>query len=697
MALRVWLPLNGNFNNQGLSANTSNFSLPANASWEAGKFGNNLVTSNASTTASFSDISGLKTFTISVWWKLTPDKTFTTWADIIHFNTTGGSTGTFRVEVSNTSGTTTNWFGYGMTSGGLCSQVVTPGVWYNDVVTVDNGVLKRYLNGVYKGGVTVTADVAMGNSIKLGDPGVYVSLADVRVYDECLSQKQIKEISKGLIAHYKLDNRYNTENLIINGFGELGNVGWSTPSNISTTEIPSGVAGVKASFYNGNATINDSLYRIPICPTHSYTISAYIKSSGATSGNTYPSIFPYDVDKKFMDYFKCAESFQASTLTTLAQPLNPGDTVIYATDLSQWSTATNNYWYHVAIFGYADSTGYVYPDMEYTQDSPSFGTYSDKSNINKTNNTITLKAPFAGEARPAGTKIVQATEGSTYYYPFGGLPLSSLTDWTFKTATFVPYEISRLRYSKYWTYSTYQNSYHAAIKLIDNTWSSSSITDVSGNGYNLFKAGALAFNSDSARYGGSTAFDGINTNYLYRPKFDWLKAPFTFNCWCNQVSRTAQQSTGTTTLQFVESQGRDCGYGGFSLCISNGTPRLYLGTATSGTFYSINSDTAIALNTWHMLTGTYDGTTAKLYVDGVLKGSQNSSAEVLWNEATGFTIGKMAYTYTNTVNYFPFNGSISDVRVYATALSADDIKELYQTSALIDNQGNAYAYEFKEE
>jgi hypothetical protein len=44
-----------------------------------------------------------------------------------------------------------------------------------------------------------------------------------------------------------------------------------------------------------------------------------------------------------------------------------------------------------------------------------------------------------------------------------------------------------------------------------------------------------------------------------------------------------------------------------------------------------------------------------------------------------------------------FNGSISDFRIYATVLSINDIKELYQTSGLIDNQHNAYAFAFVEE
>jgi hypothetical protein len=53
-----------------------------------------------------------------------------------------------------------------------------------------------------------------------------------------------------------------------------------------------------------------------------------------------------------------------------------------------------------------------------------------------------------------------------------------------------------------------------------------------------------------------------------------------------------------------------------------------IGTSTDGTYHTISSGVNIYNNGWHMLTGTYDGTTAKLYVDGVLKGSKETTAEI---------------------------------------------------------------------
>ena len=43
-----------------------------------------------------------------------------------------------------------------------------------------------------------------------------------------------------------------------------------------------------------------------------------------------------------------------------------------------------------------------------------------------------------------------------------------------------------------------------------------------------------------------------------------------------------------------------------------------------------------------------------------------------------------------------FSGKLSDFRIYGTALSNEDILELYQSAGAIDNKNNVYCYEFNE-
>ena len=83
----------------------------------------------------------------------------------------------------------------------------------------------------------------------------------------------------------------------------------------------------------------------------------------------------------------------------------------------------------------------------------------------------------------------------------------------------------------------------------------------------------------------------------------------------------------------------------------------------------------ISTGTWYHLCGTYDGSTVKYYLDGVL---QSSATETITLGAFGtaswnFTIGRRAYLSANTYHI----GKIGAVGIWDAGLTADEVSTLY--------------------
>ncbi|MDE1851375.1 MAG: LamG domain-containing protein [Candidatus Micrarchaeota archaeon] len=81
----------------------------------------------------------------------------------------------------------------------------------------------------------------------------------------------------------------------------------------------------------------------------------------------------------------------------------------------------------------------------------------------------------------------------------------------------------------------------------------------------------------------------------------------------------------------------------------------------------------VTLNNWVQVAGTYNGTAAALYVNGTNIASTNVTYVV--NPSCVMRIGA-GYTESNPSYYF--NGSLANLQIYNTTLSAADIKALYQ-------------------
>lgn len=681
MSLRLWFPFTKNMLNYGESKSNvvTNSNVTLNASGKLGQCG--------SFNGSSSYLIGTQNFLSNN----TDDWTFACW---IKLNSTRSGQTLFSCRTGvNPYGFTLFYYGTSwVVDDGVRWQPtasISANTWYHICIIRKKGIGKfLYINGVLDKETTATGTptavstthysigASQNASSTVSDNYFFGCMNDFRLYDHAISMAELKEISKGLAVHYKLDDMFSSDNLIVNGFGELGTENWTSSTNISTTEIPSGHSEIKASFYNANMNTN----YIPICATHRYTMSGYIKAMSGKTGNSYPSLYPYDYDKKFIAAHNSKIGFDSATLTTLSQPLNTGDTVIHATDLSKWRVDTTSYYFHVAIFGYKNSIGEVYGDLEYTQDSPKFGSRTDKSNIDKTNNTITLLSAYTGAYRPAGTSICQATEGATYYYPWGGINVANIQDWTYKSATFTPYKDTRLKYAEYFRWSTYGSVYIAGNKLVDNFLTDTTVIDSSGNKHHGTKNGNMSISYNSARYDISTVFDGTSSYIESDPLPTETK---TISIW---LKTSWVSSSGYRLAVHDKNTGLAIGWASNQLI-------TYVGTSNGGSGSRIDiTTTNYTANQWnHIVVVKTGSNTRNVYVNGIL--ATPSSVNYWGGDLTKLNIG---VRHINGSYSAYFNGQLSDFRAYATALSAEDVLELYNVGAKVANDGTVLGYKMKE-
>ena len=241
MALQIWLPLNGNLNNQGLNTYTiSNTGVIDSL----GKIGSCYSYSKQYTLISGDIISNLSKFSISCWVYLTNASTY-------NIFTSENSSGYWQFLLGNNSIKVRD--SVSGLSGSRIEKTITAipsSVWVHVTVVYDEGVVKVYQNGVLKDTLTFHSGATMNTHDKmyigadgLNNASTYpgnCKINDFRVYNHCLSDKEVSEISKGLILHYKLSENYQTLN---NSFKyptfntSSGHGGWShwAPSNNTGT------------------------------------------------------------------------------------------------------------------------------------------------------------------------------------------------------------------------------------------------------------------------------------------------------------------------------------------------------------------------------------------------------------------------------------------------------------------------------
>ena len=214
------------------------------------------------------------------------------------------------------------------------------------------------------------------------------------------------------------------ENLVTNGSGLLEN-----NYNFPGLTFDKSDSYYASGSFKSTTTLNGTFITtefIPVDPTKEYKGITYAKANPFNASSIiYFGVAMYDVDNLLItpNY----HMYRANTLTTLAQPLNPGDTLVYLTSAANWYNSANSTERSIIFWDYANSGGYVYPELTYSRNS--YINIYNSGQVNYTTNTIRLTNPWSGPVKPAGTKLSNTNNSSTYKY-FMGFNTTVPNSWT---------------------------------------------------------------------------------------------------------------------------------------------------------------------------------------------------------------------------------------------------------------------------
>lgn len=303
MSLAVWLPLNGSLENQGfLAINGTNYNSTVSTS---GKIGSCYSFNGSNCRIEYihdKTIWNNKEISIALWYKYQEGNTTSVIVDIAAdlcvsytYSSSGLKFNYWRAYSNNgtragDSGSTTQYFD--------ASQ------WHHVVATFDHNINKLYVDGILadtfdrsnKYTTNFTPLLAASyNKVTIGksagsNPYASGLINDVRIYDHALSPLEVKEISQGLVLHYKLDgNGMGNPNLLANskldGSWAYPSSSYSDKYSPITTSIPS--ASQYTLSFEAKSTVNGDKIR-----THYYSpnttttcVSNQGVSKSASDGN----------------------------------------------------------------------------------------------------------------------------------------------------------------------------------------------------------------------------------------------------------------------------------------------------------------------------------------------------------------------------------------------------------------------------
>lgn len=618
MSLRAWYVLNGNVKNQGLG----DFELTqvTAPTWATGKLCNQALNGGAFnwTAQQTAKILNNNELSYSCWIYVGEADT----RSRIFGNDTTGSLQRYFSLFQYPTKNDLHWYWNQSDTGnnwtGGATGVLPTGKWTHVCFAYKSGYARIYINGEQVGSGSPKVNISNYSivyNVILNNTNH--RLQDIRIYDHCLSLKEVKELSKGLCLHYKLDDQYSLgQRQVYSGITAHGYAtdmaGFSRTKlanedgyNYKMTRTPTTTANYWASIrYTpvlNHTAVNPNKYYIwssqVRCNTWTYDA---LTMRNAIATNDYSNGGVQCCKSSLAD----GEWHQYTRKFQITEGRNGGSGPCYITQTAyDASTATNKKW--------------ASPCVEYYTGSLNNTAYTYNFDFDVKEVQLIEADEFPGWID---------NDGITDVVDCAGVNNKHLTN--YKSCTLVPSPVYRQAYN---------------------------------------------FNQ---------------TGYCYNSSVPLSLQQFTISVWINPHSNAEQaQHFIFGTFDSWPNNGvgvyRDVNKNTYSIIFKSDAESSYC--SCGGQSYTLNA--------WTHLVIWWDGTTAKVYQNGVVKTTKTYGLN-------GNCLFKNIYLGNSMFNTHPDSetddAAMSDFRVYSTALTENDILELYHTRASVDNDKNFYGYYLKE-
>ena len=578
--------------------------------------------------------------------------------------------------------------------------------WTHLAATYDGAQLRLYVNGVQNSAVAATGNITTSTgALRIGGNNIWPEwfvgqLDEIRIYNRALSATEVQaDMNKsvgnpdtqaptapsalgaaGSLSSVSLSWTGSTDNVGITRYNvHRGTTPGFTPDPLNRIAQPTGTTyndtGLAAGTYYYKVTAEDAAGNIsaasneasaavtgdvtpPTAPTN-LTATGSLSSVGLswTGSTDNVGVTRYNVHRGTV------AGFTPTTANRIAQPTG--------TTFNNTGLAAGTYFYKVVAEDAAANlsspsneasatvTGDVTPPTAPTnltatagagQASLSWTASTDNVAVSRYN---VHRSTTSGFTPSAANRIAQPT-GTTY----NDTGLAAGTYYYKVTAEDAAGNISTPSNQASATISSTPPPAGLVLALSFDEGSGTTVTDLSGNGNNGTLNGPAW--STSGKFGNALSFDGVN---------DWVTVA---------DSNSLDLTTGMTLEGWFlpTALGNDWRTGIFKEQAGNYAWGLYPHTGTNkssvngiigGVDRDLRSSSAIPLNAWSHVAGTYDGATLRLFVNGTLAASQAVSGN-LTTSTGAMRIGG------NSIWPEWFTGLIDEIRVYNRALSATEIQ-----------------------